>query len=204
MILLFFDTETTDIKPERGNICQISYILVDTAVKPNKTIGKNFFFTVDNMSPGAEEVHGFSLEMLYELSSGLYFEDTYEDFIEDFLTADVIIGHNVSFDIRFLSHELESLGETFCPKKKFCTMSYYKPICKLPTIRGDYKNPRLEEVINFLNISKDTISSKSAEFFQGSGNYHDARFDTTATYLIVTEGIKKGLIPPQYFTKILK
>ena len=39
--------------------------------------------------------------------------------------------------------------------------------------------------------------------FDGSGNYHDARFDTAATYLIVTEGIKKGLIPRNYFPSSL-
>ena len=57
MKLLFFDTETTSVKP--GHICQLSYITVDTTTKPQRTIGKNFFFTVDEMDPGAEEVHGF-------------------------------------------------------------------------------------------------------------------------------------------------
>lgn len=204
MILLFFDTETTDIKPERGSICQISYITVDTSSTPSKIQGKNFFFTVDDMSPGAEKVHGFSLEKLYELSGGLYFEDLYDQFIEDFKTADVVIGHNVAFDIKFLAHELESLGENFCPKKSFCTMNYYKPICKFLNSRRDIKNPKLQEVITFLNINDETIGSKSNELFKGSGNYHDARFDTTATYLTVIEGIKKGFIPPHYFTQIMK
>ena len=71
MKLLFFDTETTSVKP--GHICQLSYITVDTSTKPQTTIGKNFFFTVDEMDPSAQEVHGFSLEKLYELSNGLEF-----------------------------------------------------------------------------------------------------------------------------------
>ena len=66
MKLLFFDTETTNIRP--GSICQLSYIVVDSSVKPQKTLGKNFFFTVEEMSPEAEAVHGFSLEKLYTLS----------------------------------------------------------------------------------------------------------------------------------------
>ena len=69
MKLLFFDTETTSVKP--GNICQLSYITVDTSTKPQTTIGKNFFFTVDEMDEGAEAIHGFSLEKIYELSDGL-------------------------------------------------------------------------------------------------------------------------------------
>lgn len=201
MKLVFFDTETTGIKP--GSICQLSYIIVDTSVKPNSTMGKNFFFTVDEMEPSAEEVHGFSLEKLYEISNGLYFEDQVEEFLEDFFTADVVIGHNVSFDIKFLKHELEGIGEEFIPKNQFCTMSYYKNICKFLNGRGEYKNPRLEEVIKFLAIDKNVIDAASKKFFSGSGDYHDARFDTTATYLIVTEGIKKGYIPKQYFSNML-
>ena len=201
MKLLFFDTETTGVKP--GSICQLSYIIVDTSTKPQKTIGKNIFFTVDEMEPEAERIHGFSLGKLYELSEGMYFEDLYADFINDFLEADFIIGHNVQFDIKFLKHELLGLGEFFEPNNVFCTMKYYKDICKILRPTGDYKNPKLEEVINFLGITKDQISSKANELFQGSGDYHDARFDTAATYLLIIEGLKKGYIPRGYFSKKL-
>ena len=200
MKLLFFDTETTNIKP--GSICQLSYILVDSSLKPQKTIGKNFFFTVEEMSPEAEAVHGFSLEKLYELSEGKYFEDSFEDFMKDFIQADVVIGHNVSFDIKFLKHELEGIGEIYEPKRLFCTMNYYKNVCRILNPRGEYKNPRLEEVVKFLNITDELINSTASKLFEGSGNYHDARFDTAATYLIVIEGIKKGFIPPGYFSKL--
>ncbi|MDT9349139.1 3'-5' exonuclease [Clostridium perfringens] len=202
MKLLFFDTETTGVKP--GSICQLSYILVDTSTKPQKTIGKNIFFTVDEMEPEAERIHGFSLEKLYELSEGMYFEDLYADFINDFLEADFIIGHNVQFDIKFLKHELLGLGEFFEPNNVFCTMKYYKDICKILRPTGDYKNPKLEEVIKHLNITDSEISETANKYFQGSGNYHDARFDTAATYLAVINGIKKGLIPRNYFTKLLE
>ncbi|ELC8412358.1 3'-5' exonuclease [Clostridium perfringens] len=202
MKLLFFDTETTGVKP--GSICQLSYILVDTSTKPQKTIGKNIFFTVDEMEPEAERIHGFSLEKLYELSEGMYFEDLYADFINDFLEADFIIGHNVQFDIKFLKHELLGLGEFFEPNNVFCTMKYYKDICKILRPTGDYKNPKLEEVIKHLNITDSEISETANKYFQGSGNYHDARFDTSATYLTVINGIKKGLIPRNYFTKLLE
>lgn len=202
MKLLFFDTETTSIKP--GHICQLSYIIVDASSKPQKTWGKNLFFTVDEMDPGAEQVHGFSLEKLYELSDGAYFEDVVWDFIQDFVEADFVIGHNVNFDIKFLKHELEGLGEDYSPNNTFCTMNYYKNICKILKPNGDVKNPKLEELINYLNITKEQISKKADELFDGSGNYHDARFDTAATYLTVIEGMKKGLIPPGYFSNQLK
>lgn len=201
MKLLFFDTETTDLKP--GSICQLSYITVDTSTKPQTTVGNNIFFAVEYIEPSAEKIHGFSVEDLYELSNGLYFEDQFQDFVMDFVEADVVIGHNVNFDIKFLRHELEGCGEEFNPKHIFCTMGYYKNICRLSNGRPDFKNPKLEEVITFLGIDKSQITSLSQKYFGGTGDYHDARFDTTATYLIVTEGIKKGYIPKQYFSKLV-
>ena len=201
MKLLIFDTETTSIKP--GHICQLSYITIDASTKPQQTIGKNFFFTVDEMDPAAEAVHGFSLEKLYDLSNGQYIEDLTEEFINDFSEADFVIGHNVNFDVRFLKLELEAMGIDYEPKNMFCTMQYYRDICKILRPSGDYKNPKLEEVINFLGITKDQISSKANELFQGSGDYHDARFDTAATYLLIIEGLKKGYIPRGYFSKKL-
>ena len=201
MKLLIFDTETTSIKP--GHICQLSYITIDASTKPQQTIGKNFFFTVDEMDPAAEAVHGFSLEKLYDLSNGQYIEDLIEEFINDFSEADFVIGHNVNFDVRFLKLELEAMGIDYEPKNMFCTMQYYRDICKILRPSGDYKNPKLEEVINFLGITKDQISSKADELFQGSGDYHDARFDPAATYLLIIEGLKKGYIPRGYFSKKL-
>lgn len=201
MKLLIFDTETTSIKP--GHICQLSYITIDASTKPQQTIGKNYFFTVDEMDPAAEAVHGFSLEKLYDLSNGQYIEDLIEEFINDFSEADFVIDHNVNFDVRFLKLELEAMGIDYEPKNMFCTMQYYKDICKILRPSGDYKNPKLEEVINFLGITKDQISSKADELFQGSGDYHDARFDTAATYLLIIEGLKKGYIPRGYFSKKL-
>lgn len=203
MKLLFFDTETTSIRP--GSICQLSYIFVDTDCKPQKTTGHNFFFTVEEMDPEAQKVHKFSLEMLYDLSGGLYFEDQIDEFLNDFIEADFVIGHNVPFDIKFLKHELSALylEKEYEPKNIFCTMKYYKDICKIIKPSGSYKNPKLEEVIRFLGISEDMITQTANKLFDGSGNYHDARFDTAATYLAVIEGIKKGVIPRNYFTNIL-
>ncbi|WP_026885304.1 3'-5' exonuclease [Clostridium beijerinckii] len=201
MKLLFFDTETTSIKP--GSICQLSYITVDASVKPQVTTGKNFFFTVDEMDPSAQEIHGFSLEKLYELSDGQYFEDLVAEFLDDFITSDFLIGHNVNFDVRFLKHELFSLGEDFHPKNVFCTMAYYRDICKIPKANGEIKNPKLSEVIDWLKISNDQIVETSEKLFEGSGNYHDARFDTAATYLTVIEGLKKGYFPKGYFSNVL-
>ena len=61
--LLVFDTEATDLEP--GQICQLAYLLE----QDGEITARNYFFSVDDMSPGAQEVHGFSKEMLEELSN---------------------------------------------------------------------------------------------------------------------------------------
>ncbi|HEY5588052.1 MAG TPA: 3'-5' exonuclease, partial [Candidatus Paceibacterota bacterium] len=81
---------------------------------------------------------------------------------------------------------------------------YYKDICKLYSARGGYKNPKLSETIKFLKLNETNINLKSNQYFGDTANFHDARFDTTATYLLVTEGIKKGFIPNHYFTQLAK
>ena len=196
MNMIFFDTETTGLRP--GNICQLSYILVDTSVKPTKTIGKNFFFAVDYIEPSAEKVHGFTAETLYKLSNGMNFKDHLDDFLDDFQNADILIGHNVNFDIKFLSSEFKNCNEMLNIKHTFCTMNYYK------NIYNKCKAPRLEEVVKFLHIQNSYINAVSKKYFYGTGNFHDARFDTTATYLLVTEGIKKGYIPKKYFSHMIQ
>ena len=185
MKLLFFDTETTSVRP--GHICQLSYITVDTSTKPQKTVGKNFFFTVDEMDPAAQEVHGFSLEKLYELSNGLEFLEQIQDFMKDFFDADFVIGHNVQFDVKFLKHEVNSLAF-------FSISSSVIP-----------KNLIVSESLGFFIPLPfgEGIEKKANELFQGSGNYHDARFDTAAVYLLVIEGMKKKLIKPGFFSSQL-
>lgn len=202
MRLVFLDTETTGLRP--GSICQLSYITVDTNVKPQLVEGKNIFFTVDDMEQSAEAIHGFSLEMLYELSDGMYFEDHFEELFNELSKADFIIGHNIKFDLKFLTHEFEGCGEDFKPKNVFCTMAYYKDVCRFKGSKGDIKNPKLEEVVKFFSIDDNKLKSETMKFFGDSNAYHDARYDTTATYLIVVEGIKKGLIKPNYFSGQVK
>lgn len=68
----YLDTETTGLNP--GQIAQLSMIVVDMST--NRMSGTyNYFFTVDNMEPGAENVHGFSKEKLDILSKGARFAD---------------------------------------------------------------------------------------------------------------------------------
>ncbi|MBO5068377.1 MAG: 3'-5' exonuclease [Clostridia bacterium] len=184
-MILYFDTETTGLKP--GQICQLSYIMqTKTDVK-----AKNFFFNVDFVEYGAYMVHGFSVEKLKNLSGGKTFADCFNEIEEDFLSADLLCSHNTAFDFSFMRTEFERLGKPFIINNEFCTMKKSTPVCKL--LRSDgitYKYPKLNELCNYFAIRNSDIERASDKLFGTEANFHDARFDTTAVYLIVNEGFK--------------
>ena len=123
---LFFDTETTGFRP--GNICQLSYILVDGG----DIRSKNFFFSVPYVEPGAQNVHGLSVKKLKVLSNNETFSDKIDLFKDDFHNADLLVGHNISFDLNFIISEYRESGYDFLSNENFCTMKHFTNICKLP------------------------------------------------------------------------
>ncbi len=188
MSVLIFDTEATDLIP--GQICQLSYLLADGG----SVTGKNLFFEVDDMSEGALEVHGLTLESLRELSGGARFEDSAQDILQDFASAKVWVGHNVSADEKYLRVEMERCGLKLPKKPTFCTMNYFTSDMNL--VRkvniGRPKPPKLTELVQHFDLSEEFVAERAAEWFGGGGALHDARFDTAATYLCLVEGTKRG------------
>ena len=187
LMILFFDTETTGLFP--GRIIQLSYIMTDG----ENTVAKNFFFGVSYIEPSAQAVHGFSVEKLAVLSNGHTFSTDIEEIYDDFLSADLIVAHNVKFDIGFLIAEFNYQDRIFRYNESFCTMKRFTPICKLLRSKGEgYKYPKLNELCAFLGIREDDINTASSELFGGATGYHDARFDTVAVYLAVNKAINRG------------
>ena len=185
-MILFFDTETTGLRP--GKICQLAYIMKDN----EKVEAKNFFFSVPYVEPSALVVHGFTKEKLEVLSGGKIFEDFADEIQNDFLSADVVCAHNFAFDHSFLSAEYTYLGGLFKYKESFCSMKKFTPICKLlRTSSYGYKYPKLTELCEFYDVYPYDVSKATRDIFKFDGAFHDARYDTTALYLAVSEGIKK-------------
>ena len=190
MSVIVFDTEATDLIP--GQICQLSYLIAEGGI----VTGKNLFYEVDDMSEGALEVHGLTLDMLRELSGGLRFEDSARDVLKDFAAAKMWVGHNVSADEKYLRVEMERCGLTLPRKITFCTMNYFTSDTNLArrVNIGRPKPPKLTELVQFFDLSEDFVAEKAAEWFGGGGALHDARFDTAATYLCLAEGTKRGRV----------
>lgn len=188
-MILFFDTETSGLRP--GQICQLSYIMQDT----EKTLAKNFYFTVDNIEHSAFLVHGLSVQKLLNLSAGKRFCEFLNEIKNDFESADLVVSHNTAFDFSFMRAEYERLGEIFNVRQAFCSMKNMTPVCKLAKSKGEgYKYPKLVELCSFFGITEMEISITSKKLFGESADFHDARFDTTAVYLVVNYGMDKQCV----------
>ena len=178
MKIVFFDSETTSLCP--GQICQLAYV----TVSEEEIVGKNFFFTCDSMDPGAQAVHGFSLEALRAFSEGRRFFDNLEEIAVDFASCDLAAAHNYNFDYSFLQKEFSRCGKLFVCKNPVCTMRTLTPVLKLPRREGGYKYPRLSELTGYYGVDEASITAICRTVFPGNiGDYHDAAFDAAALFL---------------------
>ena len=72
------------------------------------------------------------------------------------------------------------------------------PICKLKrSSSAGYKYPKLAELSAFFGVTETDILFAMEDLFNDRSSFHDARFDTSAMFLSVIEGISKG-----YFLEI--
>lgn len=187
--ILVFDTETTGFKP--GSICQLSYLIING----NDISSDNYYFKVDYIEPGAQNIHGLNTDNLIQLSNGRIFKDSFHKIEEDFSKADLLISHNFNFDLKFMKAEFHKCNSCFRYNKSLCTMRYFTSICKIPRYNGPgYKWPNLDELVRFFGIkNEDIIKNTNKLFVTENIDYHDARFDVVATYLCLKEAMYKGL-----------
>ena len=99
---IFLDTETTGLYPSQGHrIIEIAAVEVF-----NRRITRNHFHVYLNpdreIDPGAQEVHGITLEFLQDKPR---FHDVADEFL-DFVNGAELIIHNAPFDVGFLDMEL--------------------------------------------------------------------------------------------------
>ena len=71
-------------------------------------------------------------------------------------------------------------------------MKNLTPVCKIPKKSGEgYKYPKLTEAVTFFGISDTEIKQDVKRLFGEQVGFHDARFDTTALYLIANYAMEK-------------
>jgi DNA polymerase-3 subunit epsilon len=111
---IILDTETTGLDANLGH----RIIEVAAVEMINRRLTGNHFHQYLNpereIDPGAQQVHGISLEFLQDKP---FFRDIAGDFIQFVSGAELVI-HNAPFDIGFLNCELKLLGLE--PVGKYC------------------------------------------------------------------------------------
>lgn len=174
---LFFDTETTGL-PRSWNapvtdvdnwprLVQLAWIMCDATgktIESGNTIVKPEGFIIP---ADAARVHGITTAVAME--KGLSLQEVMDEFSEKIDAAQVLVGHNISFDECIVGAEFERLRmmTSLFLKPKCCTMKSSTNYCKLPGKKG-FKSPRLSELHQIL-------------FGKGFDDAHNALADVEAT-----------------------
>lgn len=103
---IFLDTETTGLYPDQGHrIIEIAAVEIFNR-RPTQRHFHIYINPEREIDPGAQEVHGISLEFLQDKP---LFASIAEEFI-DFIRGAELIIHNAPFDVGFLNMELAKLN----------------------------------------------------------------------------------------------
>ena len=96
--------------------------------------------------PQAVKTHGITEEIAAEV--GVNVVAAVRLFERMLRLADEVVGHNLAFDIRFMTMVYEQIGENGPPSwplRRICTQTEAKPLLKIATAGGGLKAPSLAE-----------------------------------------------------------
>ena len=194
MHVLIFDTETTGLpQPDASifqhnkwpHIIQLSYISYNT--ENNTFEYYNHYIKIDDsitITPESYNIHKITKEFLNE--NGISIIDALNRFNVCLNSADIIVGHNISFDKRIVLVECyrNKIQQKFTYKNdnnikikrtEFCTMKNGKIFCNIVRInklqRQYLKTPSLKELFNKCFPDEDLPN-----------NLHDAFIDILITF----------------------
>lgn len=187
MLVLGFDTETTGLN---GYVIELSAVLVKYDEENHKARVITALSTALNpLLPVEREVERKFKVQSWKLKNFPFFISVLSPLFGLFREADLVVGHNVSFDLKILSNELKRIGRDLSVKDYkrlnfFCTC--------LDTEFLFPKRPKLEELVSCLSIPQKTlqklysrvneITNYSPEVIRKEKTlYHNAVYDSLAS-----------------------
>ena len=188
---LIFDTETTGMvefrKPpehqSQPDLIQLGMLLVDT--EDWKARARHSFLVQLNegvrIDPGAREAHGISEEECARY--GIVPIVACSLFNQVCLQADIIVAHNLSFDVSIMKTALHRLGDKphrMDGRQTVCTKESSTDVLKLPGKYG-YKWPTLAEA--YLHYTGKEIEGA-----------HDALVDAEACLAVFRGLVQEGVV----------
>jgi DNA polymerase III epsilon subunit-like protein len=156
MRMLIFDTETTGLPKSRQpsskgpnnwpHIVSISWVILNSDTnKVEKE--RSYIITPSNWVIPEESIriHGITQEKAQTQGSDL--AKVMGEFLAE--NYDVLVAHNLEFDYNVIHNAVQwdleiPFGSLY--KKMVCTMELSRDICKLKTMYGRYKSPKLSEL----------------------------------------------------------
>lgn len=154
MRILFLDSETTGLPlwkepsdhPDQPHVVDLACDLFDDDVlidRYDTLIDPGVLIT-----PELIAIHGITNEMVQ--ADGVKNKVAVQRFLAMAERADLIVGHNVSFDIRMMNiASARGIGVKWKPETPtFCTMRQSTDLCQIPAMKGSgWKWPKLTEAV---------------------------------------------------------
>lgn len=153
---LVIDTETSGFynaslaldDPRQGRIIQLAALLLDEELNEVGQFSSLIYPTTWIISPGAQAVHGISQERCDKY--GIPIDVALAALTGFFDCASVLVSHNWGFDGKMLQNEgFQTMNRPFV-----CTMLSSTTICHIPSSRGGFKWPKLNEALEILYLGK--------------------------------------------------
>lgn len=196
MIALFFDTETTGVKSwDNPNfvprLVQLGAILQD--METGRVLGELNILNanVGNIPPEAAAVHGISHELAEKAGAQLLLVD--KVFERMIFNADVIIAHNIKYDLEVVKDNMPQSWERIIARPHFCTMQGSLYLVKAefsPKQKALFmRKPHLKDAPYKIPNLTETHQYFFGRPFEGA---HDAMADIRACRDIYLELTKDG------------
>ena len=181
--ILFFDCETTGFGSS-ARLVQLAWIIQDLEGKELKS--ENYIIKPDGFDIPYEttEIHGITTEHALDVGEDL--QEVLWKFMDGINNCNLIVGHNVTFDVRMVGYELMRLGiyDNLDQIEKLCTMHKSTSYCAIYTSKkGTFKKPKLQELHQKL-------------FMEKFENAHNAMADVQATVRCYHKLKELGVINP--------
>ena len=192
---LFFDTECNglpqfydvDVHMTNNwpNVIQLAWIVTDEQGKVLKR--KSHIITPNGFEINDNVANLTGITTTRAMREGIELTTALSDFMSDVNNVQLLIGHNIDFDMKVVGCELyrnDMDYENLLSKKTLCTMKRSTYFCAIPSSNSrynDYKWPRLEELYHKL-------------FGCSFSGAHDALADVEATMKCYFELKIKGIL----------
>ncbi|WP_339708382.1 exonuclease domain-containing protein [Algoriphagus aquimarinus] len=150
-LLAFLDLETTGFSPKRGD--KILEVAIVTTDLEGNVVDKYETLINPRREITGVEIHQITAEMVKHAP---IISEVLDDLLHH-LQGKVIVGHNVSFDLRFLNFELSRQTKMQVESMGICTMSMSRKILPELPVR------RLDAFCSFFDIKLDDAHSAIAD-----------------------------------------